>query len=292
VSSHAERFVTVTGRALAPLQFRGKGRIAWRLARVVAAVSPEAQCRPAPGTSMTVTLRDRIQAQMWAGAYQPECAALLRRVLGAGQVVLDVGAHVGYFSVLAAGCVGDSGQVHGFESDPRCFAALQRNAAALPQLTVSNVAVSDQARRVSLFRTPHADEWGWSAFVAPPDERRESLEIPAITLDDWEAETHPGRVDAIKISAQGAEPLVLAGAQAMLERHHPIVMVGGDRRLLERFGFAATEVIDLLARTHYAAARVVSPSGRDSGFLFAVPAADAGRFEDLAGSRAVLRQVL
>jgi hypothetical protein len=99
----------VIGRAVSHVEVRGKGRICGRVARSLVRLSPEAYCAPLPGMPLRVDLRDRIQALMWCNAYEPEMKAVFHAFVRNGCVVLEVGAHVGYFSLLAGGLVGEKG---------------------------------------------------------------------------------------------------------------------------------------------------------------------------------------
>jgi FkbM family methyltransferase len=283
--SIGETVATAVGRALAPLRFRGKARVAQSAARVVSLVSPRAHCSPSPGTTLDVLLRDRIQAHMWARAYQMETMHLLRALLAPGDTFLDVGAHIGYFSVLAAGRVGAHGRVDAFEPDPGCFEALARNAERLPQLRAWNAAVADAEEKQTLYRSPRGDEWGWSTLVAPPDESREQVVVETITLDGWAR--GPGaleQLDAVKVNAQGSEPRILDGARDIIASFAPVLLVGADPTCLARAGFDAESVAERLADLHYSVWRIESRRGQNTGVLLGAPRSERVESERAAGA--------
>ena len=64
---------------------------------------------------------------MWAGVYEPELVSLLKKTLKPGMTVLDLGANIGYFSVISAALVGQNGQVHAFEPMPQNLLRLRKN---------------------------------------------------------------------------------------------------------------------------------------------------------------------
>src|SRR5918992_4538789 len=101
--------VSAFGRGLSLAHFRGKGRLGMRAARLASRVSTEAYCSPCRGATMRVDLRDRIQTLMWCGAYERETKLVFHVFISRGSTVVDVGANVGYFSVLAAALAGEAG---------------------------------------------------------------------------------------------------------------------------------------------------------------------------------------
>jgi FkbM family methyltransferase len=283
----AEMLATALGRALFPLRFRGKARVAQTAAHAVSFVTPRARCSPAKGATMTVVLADRIQAQMWAGAYQPETSRILSRSLRQRGVFLDVGAHVGYFSMLAAAHVGTNGQVYAFEPDPMCFEALAHNANGLPQINALNVAVSDSTIGETLFRTPRSDEWGWSTVVPPPGPARDEIPIEAITLDGWNIQRRLNRLDAMKVSAQGFEPRILDGARGLLESLRPLVLINADRENLVRAGFEPDAVEERLTAVSFASWRIFNRHGIDTGLVLGVCADEMERYERVFDSAGI-----
>jgi FkbM family methyltransferase len=288
-----ETVATAVGHVLAPLGFRGKARVAQSTARVVSLVSARAQCSPAPGTTLDVLLQDRIQSHMWARAYQLETVQLLSALLASGDTFLDVGAHIGYFSVLGAGLVGEEGRVDAFEPDPGSFAALARNAERLPQLNAWNVAAADRDERQTLYRSPRADEWGWSALVPPPGEEREQVVIDTVTLDGWARGPRAlARLDVVKINAQGSEPRILDGARDVIESFSPLLLVGADASNLARSGFGPEAMPERLAALRYAVWRIESSRGRETGVLLGAPLVTAVTYERAAAPRVRLARLV
>src|SRR3989304_509633 len=57
--------------------------------------------------------------------YEPQLSALFRKYLRPGDIFMDIGANIGYFTLLAASCVGPAGHVHSFEPNPETFKGLQ-----------------------------------------------------------------------------------------------------------------------------------------------------------------------
>lgn len=150
------------------------------------------------------------------GTYEPRLTALLKELIEPGMVVVDGGANVGCFTMLAARLTGPSGHVYAFEPVPRNFALLQRglDLNGYANATLERCALSDRTGTATL----HLDR---SNLGAPslnqanlPD-RGGAVEAPTTSLDRY-LDDKDARVDLIKLDVQGAEGLVLEGAEGLL----------------------------------------------------------------------------
>lgn len=146
-----------------------------------------------------------------------------------GMVAWDVGANLGYFSVLMADVVGASGRVLAFEPNPRLALLASRNLAlngCSAWSEVRRTAVTDGTRAVLRFRADLADPKNGRLLgldAEEPAEADEVLEIavPATRLDEVEAP----RVDFVKIDVEGAEEAVWAGMGGVLDRNPGITLL-------------------------------------------------------------------
>jgi FkbM family methyltransferase len=187
----------------------------------------EMDVRLSTGVRMRVDLSDRVQRLEAFRAYERREMRLMRSVLRPGGVMIDAGAHVGYYALHAAAAVGPTGSVHAFEPAPANAARLRANAAlnSFATLVVNETAVaatSGEAR----FGLVHAEgETGWSALAVPSGPQTEETRARTVSLDDYCAAASLARVDFVKIDVQGTEMHVLDGARGVLERHHPHVLV-------------------------------------------------------------------
>jgi FkbM family methyltransferase len=180
--------------------------------------------------------------------YESETSQFLGAVLGAGDTFIDVGAHVGYFSMLAAALVGPTGRVISFEPDVSNYAHLlehvERNGAA--QVLPVPLAVGAEPRVAEFFVNADNDgghglwEVGTHPFNARTREAPRTRKVFLTTLDDFigsSGSSAAHRVKAIKIDAEGSEVAVLAGARGLIEQHAvPFIVAEINRFALTAMG--------------------------------------------------------
>jgi len=149
--------------------------------------------------------------------------AYVRRLVPPGGVMVDVGAHIGVYTLLSAKIVGPQGKVYAFEPDPRNSRVLKRNVVIngfSDRVEVFEVAASDHTGVVRLFI--NESEPSRSSFVRP-DQNAFEVEVACVRLDDVLSELNV--VHLIKIDVEGAELKALQGAEALLCRNPDLWLV-------------------------------------------------------------------
>ena len=146
-----------------------------------------------------------------------------------GMTFFDVGAQLGYFTLLAAWLVGESGHVHSFEPTPSTFALLELNARSKPNIHLNRVAVAsgsgtavfnDYGPSFSAFNSIYDAKLPEQAGPADPDR----FEIETISIDQYLAETDVVP-DFVKIDAENADYDILTGMEETLKKHQPVMSV-------------------------------------------------------------------
>ena len=148
-------------------------------------------------------------------SYEPEVTAFLKENVAAGQTAIDLGANIGYFTLLLAQLVGEDGQVVAFEPDPQNCRLLEKNVRAngYTNVTVRREAVADYSGRAPLFLS---DVNPGDHGLTDADGRRDTVDIDVVTLDSALAHLR-GRIHWIKMDIQGAELAALRGMRSLLE---------------------------------------------------------------------------
>jgi FkbM family methyltransferase len=161
------------------------------------------------------------------GAYEVEEAAFVRSRVEPGQTVVDVGANIGFFTVLLADLVQSTGRVFAFEpleSNIGLMLDSLRENRQTARVVVRRAAVGETAGVAELVVNRYSRNSGDSYLGAPNDDLPPGCEIetvPVVRLDD-ERLTTP--VDFVKIDVEGAELLALRGARALLTRDRPTIL--------------------------------------------------------------------
>lgn len=158
------------------------------------------------------------------GAYEPNTLALVRRLLPEGGTFIDVGGHVGEYSMEAASKVGKSGKVVVIEPNPRTFLHLYRNIKLNQFKNIIPVigAVAAQEEFLSM-QIPPEDNWGLSREAESDDSA--AYMIASFTLENLLRKLGIREIDIVKIDVEGHEIKVLEGllASGKFKPNHIIV---------------------------------------------------------------------
>lgn len=163
------------------------------------------------------------------GEYERPIQDLMCRLLAEGKVVYDIGANVGYFSILSARLVGPTGMIYSFEPVPANGAAIQRNAGlnGFTNISVLNVAISNEIGERELFLAEHVGGSVLKSVAVPPD-LIGSMQVNTVTIDSLVERENLLLPDVVKIDVEGAELNVLKGMRSVLEQKRPDVILEFD----------------------------------------------------------------
>jgi FkbM family methyltransferase len=155
--------------------------------------------------------------------YEPLETALFKKELKAGQTVLDIGANIGYYTLIAARIVGPKGKVYAFEPDPDNFALLKKNVEAngYTNVVLVNRAVSDKTRTARLFLNP-SNRGDHRLYDS--NDGRPSIAVQTIRLDDFFKKLDK-KIHFIKMDIQGSEASALNGMKGLIRQNTPLRLV-------------------------------------------------------------------
>lgn len=201
-------------------------------------------------------------------AYEPATADLFRELLPHGGTFMDVGANLGYFSITAAGYVGEKGRVMALEPVPHIFELLRRNLDVNQVHNVTALPFGCAATSGTMQMVLHADSG--SSHLAP-QQGSGGVEVQVSTVDEVVSEYGIQRLDLLKIDVEGAELEVLKGANETIRDFRPAAFLEVNH--LERFGASESAVRDYLSPFGYSFMRITNgastdllcmPAGRDA----------------------------
>jgi FkbM family methyltransferase len=165
-----------------------------------------------------------IRAGLFLGDYEPATTAVFESLIAPGDTVVDIGAHWGYFTLLAARQCGEGGKVVAFEPDPRNYSILLRNVQAnrLNNVSALQAAVTDRTGEGTLHLASNSSMH--SLYELGSDLRAGEVGVSCVTLDDL-AEKVPIQPSLIKMDIEGGEPRAYAGMRSLLARFRRINMI-------------------------------------------------------------------
>jgi FkbM family methyltransferase len=179
--------------------------------------------------------------------------AMLLSFLREGDIVLDIGAHIGSYSLSLATKVGPRGKVFAFEPDPANYDLLVRNIQEnrLGEIIEPVKAiVFSEGKTLQMITKPENSMA--TRFVVAENSDAYCQDVEVIRMDEWLAANYPSsRIRFIKIDTEGAELSVLATCQEVVQRERPILYCEVNRRAFRRFGRSARELERLLGRYGY-----------------------------------------
>lgn len=223
------------------------------------------------------------------GVYEPLTTAYFQSALQEGQVVLDIGANIGYYTLLFARQVGPQGHVYAFEPEPTNYALLCQNVVlnGYRNVTLINGAVANRTGRLSLFisQSNQGDHRLYDSH-----DGRERIEVRSMRLDDTFADSDHQKIDFVKMDIQGAEHHAVEGMMSLLHRNPQVILVtefwpaGLARAGVEPAAFLE-RLLDLGFRFHLLEGGGPSPVRVDGQQLLAAYTVKNGRSTNLVCNR-------
>jgi len=189
------------------------------------------------------------------GLYEEGLTKIVLKYLKSGMTFFDVGAHFGYYSLLASFIVGTEGQVHTFEPTPSSFNISKINLSNKRNVTLRNCAVSSKSKTVTI------NDYGirYSSYNSIYDARLSpdvlsklkprKYEVESISVDEY-VENSGAIPNFVKIDAENSEHDIIIGMDKTIDKFHPIITTEvGDLGLKSRI--ASKDLIDFLSRKGY-----------------------------------------
>lgn len=175
----------------------------------------------------------------WLGSYERNQQILLEKYLKEGDVIFDIGAHVGFYTLLGSVLVGGSGQVVAFEPVPKNLMYLKKHLQinSISNVAIVEAAVSDRQGHGRLSSGPSSSMWHLDA--------QGELGVQTVSLDELVLNARIPPPSLIKMDIEGAEVLALNGSARVVSEFHPIFVLSthgvdvhqGCCRFLESAGY-------------------------------------------------------
>ncbi len=178
------------------------------------------------GAKMLLDLQS--EKDLWLGTYEPDLQAAVRKLAFPGATAYDVGAHIGYITLLLARAVAPDGQVFAFEPLPANLERLRRHL-ELNDLTarihIVPAAVTDHTGRARFLVHASGAMGKVEASAGRHETYPESIDVECLSLDEFVFGRGSPAPNLIKIDIEGGEALALAGMTRLLDEHQPVLLI-------------------------------------------------------------------
>jgi FkbM family methyltransferase len=186
------------------------------------------------------------------GKYENNETKIFMDLIKPGMIVLDVGANIGYYSLVSAKIVGNKGKVYAFEPEPNNFNLLLKNIKVnnYENIIPVNMAASNKNGNAQLFLDKN--NFGNQSLASKNvPECRGVIAIKTITLDKYFKDIIKNKnMDIIKMDAQGAEGMVLEGAKNILKKN-PIIITEFSPIALKNMGTSPQKMLENIRKLNY-----------------------------------------
>jgi len=184
------------------------------------------------------------------GIYHPQMTKVFQGTVSKGMTYIDIGANIGYFTLIAAKIVGEEGEIFAFEPEPLNFDLLVKNIALNKYENVIPMqkAISNKDGTAKLF--VDRISFGSHSLITPGKDvhsfGQDTIEVEAQTLDSF-FKNYTGKIDLVKIDVEGAELAVLEGMESIINQNKELIIITEflpDG--LSRFGSSPEEFLNRL----------------------------------------------
>ena len=193
------------------------------------------------GNKMFLDKKDSLRLSLHS--HEPLETDLIKKIIKEGNVVLDIGAHIGYYALLFAKLVGGKGKVFAFEPHPDNFALLKKNVETnnYKNVVLVNRAVSNKNKKIKLYSADSTGDYKTHSL-----KNSFFIEVESIRLDDY-FKNYQGKINFIKIDVEGAEKEVAEGMSFLLQQNKRIKMMTEIfPQRLEEAGVKLKDYLELL----------------------------------------------
>ena len=176
----------------------------------------------------TILLDMQIDKDYWLGTYEPELQAALRELIQPGAIIYDVGANIGYVSLLLAKATGQNGQVYAFEALPGNVERWHKNMALNgmeARLSLYAGVVTRSAGPVRFLVHASGGMGKAAGSAGRTDQYQSEISVPGISLDEFVYKQGNPPPQFVKMDIEGGEVLALPGMRRVLAEARPLMLM-------------------------------------------------------------------
>lgn len=186
--------------------------------------------------------------------YEKENFAFLKSCCGEGATILDIGAHIGLFSTIAAKIAGQYGKIFAFEPAPATIPVLHQTIKIneLEKLIIPvNQAMGKEVGNTTFFVSDDEADNSNSLISYKEDRKLNGVQVEVNTIDNFVMTKKLSKINFIKIDVEGAEYDTLLGGQNVFKRYKPNIIVAIHPEPIEKKGDRLEDIFDLIEQMRY-----------------------------------------
>ena len=190
------------------------------------------------GRKMFLDEHDSLKLSIYP--YVVEQTEFFKKNIKEGDVVLDLGAHIGYFTCLFAQLVGESGKVFSFEPEPNNFKLLKKNVEVngYKHVTIEQKAVSDVKSTIKMYISNSPKDHR----IYDTHDGKKAIEIESVKLDEYFKDFNK-KINVIKSNIQGADFAAFQGMKSIIEKSKSNIILALEYNpaMIKEFGSGDSE---------------------------------------------------
>lgn len=242
------------------LQFKFSSKIYSYINKIVySSIKKDVLVRTPLGIYIYVNYSDWVERTIATGIYEEKYVDFFLSKIKEGDIIIDIGSYIGYFSLLASQKVGIKGHIYAFEPIPRNYRRLMRNIDInhIKNIKAYNLGVSDKNEN-TFFNMPidipaesslyniHVTELKTDILI-----KKELIDVRLILFDQFSINEGIRNINIIKIDTEGAELKVLEGMKKTLKNNDITLFIEILPFLIEKIGYSVEDIINLLLKCNF-----------------------------------------
>jgi len=170
------------------------------------------------GINFELNLKDRTASGIYYDFFEPTITKIFEESLNEGDVVIDVGANLGYYSLLSAKLIREKGRVYSFEPMSSAFERLKKNISLneFKNIKLENKGVSDKEEKLEIFFQ--------NEYEIGIDQKGEKEEVNFITIDNYVEKNKIKKLSLLKVDTDGYDFNVLKGSLKTINKLKPKII--------------------------------------------------------------------
>lgn len=184
--------------------------------------------------------------EMLLNLYEKDTTVLFKKRIKPGMVIVDIGAHIGYYSRIFSKLTKRNGAVYAFEPEPDNYKLLEFNLRKFKNVKIFNEALSDKIGLINFYQSNNT---GCHSIVTQ-NSIKDTINVPTETLDEFAKKNKIQKIDLIKIDVEGGEPIVFAGCKNTFQQNSLMVVMEFTPTNFQKLGISPLSFLNNLQKEY------------------------------------------